>query len=75
MKRIPRYPNLEAEIARRRIQKSDIAKAMNISYRSFHNKTTGVCEFTWPEVNLIQHQFFPDVKKEYLFATYDDQSA
>lgn len=75
MKRIPMYPNLEAEIARRRILKADIAKAMKISYRTFRNKTTGVCDFTWPEVNLIQHQFFPDVEKEYLFATDTDQSA
>ena len=65
------YPNLVAEISRRGIKKSSIAKVAGVSVRALHNKCAGVSPFTWPEVCAISETFFPDMNKEELFARAD----
>lgn len=63
-----KFPVLTSEIARRGMTKSKLAEAIGVSYRSFHNKMTGVSSFTWDEVNIIQERFFPDIDKDHLFS-------
>lgn len=74
MVQAPYYPNLVCEMARCGIRPQYVAETIGISYRAFHNKISGDSDFTWPEVNVIQKKFFPNLTKDYLFAT-DDQSA
>jgi len=62
------YPVLRAEIAKRGVKKTAMAKALGISIGSFHNKMNGVSDFTWPEVCKVNDIFFPDMDKETLFA-------
>ena len=66
-----RYPVLAGEIARRGIKKKVIAERIGICHKSLTNKLTGKAPFTWPEVQLIRHQFFPDMAPEVLFAESD----
>lgn len=67
MKKTPYYPNFEGEIARRGIADAEIASAIKVSPRALRNKRNGTSPFTWPEVDVIQKTFFPDVTKDYLF--------
>lgn len=61
------YPVLETKIFQRGIKQKAIAKALGISTRSLYNKLKGLVPFTWPEVCILQRDFFPDVSKEHLF--------
>lgn len=63
------YPALSKEIKKRGIKKCAISSALGISDRALHNKLLGITNFTWPEVCKIQQVFFPDLDKDYLFAT------
>lgn len=65
------YPNLTGEIAKRGVRKSAIASALGISGKSLQNKMKGSVPFTWPEVCTINARFFPDMRKEDLFAIDD----
>lgn len=71
MRTVPYYPNLEGELVRRGIADGEIATALNIAPRTLRNKRNGIRPFTWPEVDTIQKQFFPDLTKDYLFTTFD----
>lgn len=63
------YPNLETKIFQRGIKQKAMAQALGISSRSLYNKRKGYVPFTWPEVCILQRDFFPDVPKEQLFST------
>lgn len=69
MRVVPHYPNFEGELARRGIGDDEVAKALGISPRTLRNKKEGVRPFTWPEVDVIQKEFFPDLTKDYLFSS------
>lgn len=62
-----RYPILVGKIAERGIKKGTMAKALGISPRALYNRIYGRVPFTWPEVKIICHDFFPDIKPEVLF--------
>lgn len=62
-----KYEYLELMIAKRGIRKTTIARAAGISPRTLANKVSGKVAFTWPEVQVIQSQFFPDIEKDVLF--------
>ena len=62
------YPNLRAEIARRGIKKTAMARCIGVTDRAFYNKLSGISTFTWPEACKIRDQFFPDMEKDVLFA-------
>lgn len=62
-----KYEYLEEMIAKRGIRKTIIARAAGIAPRTLANKVNGKVEFTWPEVQVIQSQFFPDIEKDVLF--------
>ncbi len=66
------YPALEKEIAARGIKKKVIAESINVCYRSLNNKLSGRVPFTWPEVSIIRHRFFPDIEPDILFSHSED---
>lgn len=69
MLRAPFYPNLTGEIAKKGICKDEIAAAIGVTPRTLRYKLNGSHEFSWPEVCIIQRDFFPGCSKDYLFAT------
>lgn len=62
-----RYPVLVGEIAKRGIKKKVIAESIGVCDKSLKNKLDGKAPFTWPEVKVIRHRFFPDLDPDYLF--------
>lgn len=73
--KMPYYPNLAGEIARHGISVQNIADTMGITSRAFRNKISGRTDFTWPETNVIQKNFFPDLSKDYLFANREENQS
>ena len=65
------YPVLIGEIAKRGIKKKTIADCIGVCSKSLTNRLLGKVQFTWPEVQIIQQHFFPDVEVKDLFATSD----
>ena len=63
------YPNLEAELARKKLSNSECAKACSISDKSFSNKRCGKTDFTLTEIKILRKVFFPNCTLEYLFST------
>lgn len=61
------YPNLEAEIARKDITKTEIADGINMPRSTFTQKIGGKFEFTVGEAKRIQKKYFPEYSIEYLF--------
>ena len=61
------YPNLEAEIARKKLTNADCAKSCNISEKSFSNKRTGKTEFVLSEMQALKKIYFDKCSLEYLF--------
>jgi hypothetical protein len=61
------FPVLNGEIANRGIQRTVIARAINVSYNAFRNKMAGVSPFTFDEACTIQERFFPDMEMRILF--------
>ena len=64
-----KYETLVAEIAKRGITKTAIARRLNISPRCFKNKLEGASDFTWSEACTMQNTFFPDMSKDDLLST------
>jgi len=62
-----KYEYLERMIEKRGIRKTIIARVVGISPKTLTNKVNGKAAFTWPEVQAIQSQFFPDIEKDVLF--------
>lgn len=62
------YPVLEGKIAERGIKKGAISSRLNITPKAFRNKMIGDAPFTWPEVEIIQKTFFPDINKDTLMS-------
>ena len=62
------YPNLFAEMKKRRIKRKQIAEAIGINYNSFYNQLTGGAPLLWREAQKIRNTFFPDMYYDYLFA-------
>ena len=63
------YPVLIGEIAKRGIKKKTIADSIGVCSKSLTNRLLGKVPFTWPEVQIIQQRFFPDVEVKDLFST------
>lgn len=61
------YRNLLAEMARRGINKKDLAEFMEMRYPTIVDKTNGKSRFYLDEAFRIRNQFFPDCEIEYLF--------
>lgn len=61
------FPNLEAEMARKGLVQSDLAKALHINISTINAKlkVSGRLKFT--EARCIRDRFFPDLSLDYLF--------
>lgn len=64
--KIPHYPVLESELAKRGITKKEIAKDIGISPRAFSIKLSGKNDFWYSEILTIR-KYFPDLSIEELF--------
>jgi DNA-binding Xre family transcriptional regulator len=67
MKRGTSYPNLDAEMARRRIDRQDLAEATGIAYKSISQRLNGTIDFSVTEAKKIQDLFDGEFTIEYLF--------
>lgn len=61
------YPNLRAEMARKRIRIKDLAGCIGMSYSATYKKITGVTDFTLDEIVKIRQTLFPEHTIDYLF--------
>lgn len=59
--------NLEAEMKRKGISRSDIADTINVSYRTIHAKFNGESEWSYADCVKVRNKYFPDMSLEYLF--------
>lgn len=66
------YGNLRAEMARREISRSDIAKAIGTTEKTVKNKMTGISGFSFYEALTIRDTFFSDWNVEKLFSDEAD---
>ena len=68
------FPNLTAELGRKRIGNKALAAAIGCSEKTLYNKMSGATEFTLSEILTISECFLPEFKIDYLF-TKQDKSA
>jgi DNA-binding XRE family transcriptional regulator len=61
------YPNLDAEMARSRISRHDLAKATGVTYKSISQRLNGTIDFSVTEAKKIQALFGGEFTIEYLF--------
>lgn len=62
------FPNLEAEMARKKIKKGDLQRVLEIRYATVVDKTNGKSKFTLEEAFKIKRSFFPEYSIDYLFS-------
>lgn len=60
--------NLEAEMKRNKISRSDIANLLGLSYRTIHSRFNGESEWGYTECVKVRDAYFPDKSLDYLFA-------
>ena len=66
--------NLEAEMKRNKISRSDIADLLGLSYRTIHSRFNGDSEWGYSECVKVRDTYFPDMELSYLFATDNSSS-
>lgn len=59
--------NLEAEMVRNKISRSDIAKLLGLTYRTILSKFNGESKWGYEECVKIRDTYFKDKTLEYLF--------
>ena len=59
--------NLEAEMVRNKISRSDIAKLLGLTYRTILSKFNGERKWGYEECVKIRDTYFKDKTLEYLF--------
>lgn len=64
--------NLEAEMKKKKISRSDIASLLGLSYRTIHSRFNGESEWGYSECVKVRDTYFPDKTLDYLFATEED---
>lgn len=76
VKKLPevKVENLEAEMKRNKISRSDIANLLGLSYRTIHSRFNGESEWGYAECVKVRDAYFPDKSLDYLFAT-DNRSS
>ncbi len=65
------FNNLLAEMARNRINQTQLAEVLHVSQKTVSNKLKGKSEFTLSELNKIMGLFEGDVSFDYLFGPKD----
>lgn len=61
------YPNLEAEMAREKVTRKDIAESLGVRHATVIDKLNGKYRLYLKEAQEIQAVFFPHLTIEYLF--------
>lgn len=61
------YPNLEAEMARHGIKRSQIAELLDVRRGTISDKMNGKSRFDIDEAFAIKKTFFKDCPMDYLF--------
>lgn len=61
--------NLEAEMKRNKISRSDIANLLGLSYRTIHSRFNGESEWGYTECVKVRDAYFPNMTLDYLFET------
>ena len=61
------YPNLEAELARHDISKTEIAEFLGVRQATVYDKLNGNSSVKLDEALAIKREFFPELSIEYLF--------
>ena len=64
--------NLESEMKRKKISRSDIASLLGLSYRTIHSRFNGESEWGYSECVKVRDTYFPDKTLDYLFTTEED---
>lgn len=64
--------NLEAEMKRKNISRSDVANLLGLSYRTIHSRFNGESEWGYSECVKIRDHFFSDMALDYLFQPTED---
>lgn len=63
------FPNLSAEMARKKITIKALSEITEINYETLKNKCNGNTEFKRIEMYLIKKKAFPECSIDYLFKT------
>lgn len=66
--------NLEAEMKRKKISRSDIARTLGVSYRTIHSRFNGESEWGYSECVQVRDTYFPDMELSYLFQTSKEEN-
>ncbi len=61
--------NLEAEMKRKSISRTDIANLIGVSYSTIHSRFNGNSEWLYNECLLIRNTYFMGMELDYLFST------
>ncbi|MGN2336526.1 hypothetical protein ACTFIN_00155 [Clostridium cagae] len=69
------YNNLEAEIVRKRIKKTEIAREIGRTYNTLNLKISGKYPFTYDEALMIHEKFFPECNFKDLFKKSEMKNA
>ena len=69
------YPNLEAELKRKNIKRTDIANHLGISVSTVSEKMQGNSDFTFGATVKIKQMLGVNIPLEELFATDDEPAA
>ena len=67
------YPNLEIEIIKHKVTKTEIAKKLEIDYSSFAHKLNGVRPFTLEQGLVIWKTWFEEIPIDELFHHEEEQ--
>ena len=62
------FPNLNAEMGRKKMTIKALAEKTDINYESLKNKMSGATEFKRSEMLAVKKEF-PECSLDYLFAT------
>lgn len=63
-----KYPNLEAELARKNIKRKELAELLKVRPATIYDKLNGKYPFTVNEAMTIKNHFFPNLTVDYLFS-------
>lgn len=66
------FPNLNAEMARKKINIKTLAELAKIPYETLKNKCSGTTEFKRVEMFRIKKNVFPELSIDYLFSTEEN---
>lgn len=66
------YPNLEAEMARIKLTRKDVAKVLNLNLSTITPKLNIQTRIKYCEALAIRDNLFPTLDIDYLFATKAD---